>query len=210
MEIKGLYKLKREDEEKLIQTYKEAFADYPKLMVAFPDKRAKEAALEASLRYYVAYDMEYGEAFALDPSINEGVCLVYSKDMTYTEEKHIQAGSYSPEYKAAMAQLTEEEQQCRVALFDELDRLEEQVDIPEPHLYADFLGVRPACQRQGRGHKLMEAVCAFAKEEGLPIMLFTNTDDDVAFYQSLGFRVIDVVHSEKFGFTNTYLIKEAK
>ena len=57
MEIKGLYKLKREDEEKLIQTYKEAFADYPKLMVAFPDKRAKEAALEASLRYYVAYDM---------------------------------------------------------------------------------------------------------------------------------------------------------
>ena len=210
MEIKGLYKLKREDEEKLIQTYKDAFADYPKLMVAFPDKRVKEAALEATLRYYVAYDLEYGEAFALDENVNEGVCLVYSQDMTYTEEKHIQAGSYSPEYKAAMAQLTQEEQQRRIDLFDELDRLEELVDIPQPHLYADFLGVRQACQKQGWGHRLMSAVCDFAKEQGLPIMLFTNTDDDVAFYESLGFRVIDVVHSEEFGFTNTYLIKEAE
>lgn len=210
MEIKGLYQLKREDEEKLIQTFQDAFTYYPKLMTAFPDKKTKEAALEATLRYYVAYDMEYGQAFALDEEINEGVCLVYSQDMNYTEERHIRAGSYSQEYKAAMARLTEEEQQRRIELFDELDRLEEQVDIPYPHLYADFLGVKEAYQKQGRGRRLMTAVCDFAKEEGLPIMLFTNTDDDVAFYESLGFYVIGVVHSDEFVFTNTYLVKEAR
>lgn len=210
MEIKGLYKLKKQDQEKLIQTYKDAFTYYPKLMETFPEKETREAALEATLRYYVAYDMEYGDAFALDEEVNEGVCLVYSQDMDYTEEKHIRAGSYSPQYKAAMAKLTEEEQQRRVELFDELDRLEKDVDIPHPHLYADFLGVREACQKQGRGRKLMGAVCEFAKEQGLPIMLFTNTAEDVAFYESLGFKVIDVVHSEEFGFTNTYLVREAK
>ena len=97
IEIKGLYKLKKTDQEKLIQTYMDAFQDYPKMMKAFPDKAVKTAALEATLRYYVAYDMEYGGAFALDHEIREGVCLVHSEEMHYTEERHKKAGSYSPE-----------------------------------------------------------------------------------------------------------------
>ena len=39
MEIKGLYKLKKTDQEKLIQTYMDAFQDYPKMMKAFPDMK---------------------------------------------------------------------------------------------------------------------------------------------------------------------------
>lgn len=208
MEIKGLYKLQKQDLSKLVQTYKDAFKYYPKLMRAFPDERVKEAALEATLWYYTAYDLEYGEAFALDEEVNEGVCVVYSEEMHYTEKRHIQAGSYSPGYKDAMARLTKEEQQRRLALFEELDRLEDQIDIPEPHLYVDFLGVKEEYQKQGRGRKLMNAVCDLAIKEDLPIMLFTNTPEDVAFYESLGFVVIEVVHSKKFGFSNTYLIKE--
>lgn len=208
MEIEGLYKLQKQDLNKLVQTYKDAFKYYPKLMLAFPEEEVKEAALEATLWYYTAYDLEYGEAFALDEEINECVCVVYSDEMHYTEARHIQAGSYSFEYKEAMARLTEEEQQRRVDLFEELERLEEHIEIPEPHLYVDFLGVREAYQKQGRGRKLMNAVCDLAAKEALPIMLFTNTPEDVAFYESLGFVVIEVVHSEQFGFSNTYLIKE--
>lgn len=208
MEIKGLYKLTRQEEEKLIHTYMDAFKYYPKMMNAFPDKEDREAALEATLRYYVAYDMEYGAAFSLDENVNEGVCVVYSKDMNYSQQRHEKAGSFSPEYKAAMAKLTKEQQEKREALFDELDRLEGEIDLPSPHLYADFLGVREECQKQGRGRKLMGAVCDFAASQGLPIMLFTNTPEDVAFYESLGFQVVHVVKSDQFGFVNTYLVKE--
>ncbi|MCB6993490.1 GNAT family N-acetyltransferase [bacterium 210820-DFI.6.37] len=208
MEIKELYKLEKQDQEKLILTFMDAFRAYPKLTRAFPEKAAKDAALEATLRYYVAYDMEYGAAFSTDEEIKDGVCIVHSDDMEYTKERHIKAGSYSPEYQAAMDRLSLPQQQRRVELFDELDQLEKEISIPFPHLYADFLGVREAFQRQGRGRKLMRAVCDYAQKQGLPVMLFTNTDEDVAFYQSLGFKVIGIVESDRFGFINTYLLKE--
>lgn len=209
MEIEGLYKLTRADEEKLIETFADAFQHYPKLMAAFPKKETRLAAVEATLRYYTAYDMEYGHAFALDEKIQEGVCLVHSDEMHYTKERHEQAGSYSPAYWAAMEKLTETEQEQWEALFDELDALEKGIELPEPHLYVDFLGVKSACQHQGRGRKLMAAVCEYAKKLELPLMLFTNTEEDVAFYKSLGFQVVGIVRSENFGFVNTYLVKEA-
>ena len=52
----------------------------------------------------------------------------------------------------------------------------------------------------------MTQVCRYADEVGLPVMLFTNTADDVKFYQSLGFDVIGETSSEKLGFVNTYML----
>ena len=57
---------------------------------------------------------------------------------------------------------------------------------------------------------MMKKVCGYADSVSLPIMLFTNTEADVAFYQSLGFRTIGETASEKFGFTNTYLLYEPR
>ena len=210
MELKGLYKLKKEDREKLVQTYKDAFKDYPKLRMAFPDADKKAAALEASLRFYTAYDMEYGEAFSTDENILDGICVVHSDDMNYTEERYNQAGCYSDEYHAAMDILFEEDKQTREALFDEMDAREAELEIPRPHIYADFLGVRSDVQQQGRGRKLMGAACDYAASLGLPLMLFTNTDEDVAFYQSMGFKILAEVHFEKYGFTSTYMLKEVE
>lgn len=209
MEISGLYKLSRQQEERLIQTFLSAFQTYPKLEPAFPDPEAKAAALEATLRFYTAYDMEYGQAFSLDGEVNEGVCIVHSDDMNYTEERYQKAGCYGAPYQAAVEKLTQEQRQKRDALFRELDQLEETVDLPYPHLYVDFLGVREAYQHQGRGRKLMSAVCRYAREQQLPLMLFTNTQADVDFYRSLGFHVAGLVKSKEFGFTNTYLVKDA-
>ena len=56
--------------------------------------------------------------------------------------------------------------------------------------------------------RLMTNVCSYADSVRLPLMLFTNTADDVRFYQSLGFKIIGETSSKKFGFTNTYLIYE--
>jgi GNAT superfamily N-acetyltransferase len=179
-------------------------------MTAFPDKEKKDAALEATLRFYTAYDMEFGAAYSTDETVKDGVCFGHSDEMGYTEERYRQAGSYSPEYEAAMARLNDEDKQRRLDLFDELDRLEAELDIPRPHIYADFLGVREEVQHQGRGRRLMTAVCEYAQSLGLPVMLFTNTEEDVAFYQSMGFHIIGVARSEKFGFVNTYLLKEVQ
>lgn len=204
--IPGLYKTKRSDYEKIYTTLISAFKKYPKMLTAFPDDHTREAAIEATIRYYAAYDLRYGSGFSLDNSINEVAIIVHSDEMRYSFIRHLLSGSYSIGYKAAMNRLNKNDRIKRLRLFDELDRLEATVDIPRPHIYLDFLGVEEKHQHQGRGRKLMDKICKYADDTCLPIMLFTNTDEDIAFYQSLGFRIIGITHSEEFGFTNTYLL----
>ena len=104
-----------------------------------------------------------------------------------------------------MNKLTRAERQVRIDLFNELERLEKDINLPEPHIYVDFLGVSKDYQHQGRGKKLMACICRYADSLKLPLMLFTNTADDVKFYQNLGFNITGETSSEKFGFVNTYL-----
>lgn len=206
--ILGLHKVSKSEREKLYTTLIDAFGEYPKMRAAFSEEKSQMAALEATIRYYAAYDTHYGSAFSLDENINEAVVLVYSDDMKYTLFRHIISGSYSKQYRAAMNKLSKSDRNRRIQLFNELDRLETTVDIPRPHIYLDFLGVKSDCQHQGRGRKLMTSVCSFADSMQLPIMLFTNTDEDVAFYQSLGFNIIGITSSEEFKFINTYMLYE--
>lgn len=210
IDIPQLYKLKSSDSEQLILIYMNAFEEYPKMMNTFTDKRTRLLALEATLRYYTAYDLKYGYGFSLDENVHEAALLVHSDDMNYTLFKHLRAGSYSSSYRKVMRKLSKEERKMRIRLFEELDRLEKEMVIPSPHLYVDFLGVEEKFQHQGRGRKLMTQICSYADDVNLPIMLFTNTEDDVKFYKSLGFHVIGETSSEKFGFTNTYLVYTPK
>ncbi len=206
LQIPGLYRIPGCDYEKIIKIYMDAFRSYPKLMSSFPDEEARIAALEATLRFYVMYDLRYGAAFSLDESICEACIIVHSDNMKYSVPKHLLSGSYGRGYRTAMKKLTRQERKKRIQLFDELDRLEADVKIPTPHIYVDFLGVAGSYQHQGRGRRLMSLICAYADEVKLPVMLFTNTDEDVTFYQSLGFDIIEITSSEKFGFTNTYML----
>lgn len=206
IKIPQLYEIKHTDQEKLIKTYMSAFREYPKLMNVFPDTQKRLYALEATLRYYTAYDLTYGSGFSIDENVNEAVIAVHSSQMHYSFLRHLRAGSYSRGYRNAMKSLSGSDRSRRTELFKELDRLEKNVKVPSPHIYVDFLGVAEQYQHQGRGRKLMSYICRYADSHGLPVMLFTNTADDIRFYQSLGFNIIGQTSSEKFGFTNTYML----
>jgi GNAT superfamily N-acetyltransferase len=62
----------------------------------------------------------------------------------------------------------------------------------EPLWYLDQLGVDPARQAEGLGKALVRFGLARAADAGLPAFLETATERNVLFYQSLGFRVVDV------------------
>jgi len=206
LQIPGLYRIKKIDRENMFRTFLSAFRSYPKLLQAFPDDRERLPAVEATIRFYGSYDFRYGVGFSLDEELREAVLMVHSDDMGYSLLRHLAAGSYGKAYRRVMGMLSESDRRKWTALFAEMDRLETEVDIPRPHLYLDYLGVRREYQHQGRGRMLMEKICRYADRVGLPVMLFTNTSEDVAFYESLGFRVIGRTSSERFGFTNTYML----
>jgi GNAT superfamily N-acetyltransferase len=60
-----------------------------------------------------------------------------------------------------------------------------------PYWYLQFAGVAPGAQGKGLGGAAIRAGLKRAKAAGCPAYLETDKADNVAIYQSLGFRVID-------------------
>jgi GNAT superfamily N-acetyltransferase len=62
---------------------------------------------------------------------------------------------------------------------------------PEPHLYLWYLGADPGAQRSGGGRALLARLAEHADERGLPTYLETMNPDNVPYYRSAGFAVVD-------------------
>lgn len=204
-EIRGLTRIK--DKDKVITTLMSAFIDFPKLTKGFPERGRRAIAVEATLRFYVAYYMRYGGAYALNDKCQEVVIITTSTRRKGSKLKYIIAGSYSKRYKNTLLKLTEQERQTRIELFNEMDQMETDIKFPPKYIFVSFLGVKPEYQRQGKGRALMERIINYSKGKNLPVMLFTNEPKTVEFYQSLGFKIVGITSSKKFQFINIYLVK---
>lgn len=206
-EITELHKLTEEEMADAYEMMMRSFRNYPKLIGTFPDWDDRQAAIEMVLRYYGAFDFEYGNAYSLDESISEVLMIMFSEEVDYSEERLAAAGCDSEEFRRAASRLSEENVKRWWDFFDELDRTEAELEtIPEKYLYADFLCVSDEVQGQGRGSRIIQAACRYADEIGLPLMLFTNGEEDIRFYRKNGFKVIGVTTSEEFGLENTYVM----
>lgn len=205
IEIKELYKIKESEYEAVYQMLLEAFAKYPKLQVAFPDEKTRMVAIEMVLRFYGQYDLTYGAGFSLDENLNEAVFMMHSDYVGFSDEMARAAGCYSEVFQSLSSRLSKEDVARWEGVFEELDQKEAALNLPKPYLYLDFVAVRRNLQGEGRGSRLIQAVCSYAREQGLPVMLFTNGEEDVAFYKKNGFRIVGVTRSETYGFENTYM-----
>ncbi len=208
-EIKELHKLTEEELAKSYDMMIRSFRNYPKLIGTFPDWDDRQAAIEMVLRYYSPFDFKYGSAYSLDETVSEVLMIMFSEEVDYSEERFAAAGCDSEAFRAAASRLSEENVKRWWDFFDELDRTEAELEtIPERYLYADFLCVSDEVQGQGRGSRIIQAACRYADEIGLPLMLFTNGEEDIHFYQKNGFKIIGVTKSEEFGLENTYVMYE--
>ena len=69
----------------------------------------------------------------------------------------------------------------------------------EPHWYLSTLATDPPKQRQGVGRSLIAPGLARCDEMGLPVYLETQKIENVAYYQSMGFDVMEEVDIPKGG-----------
>ncbi|MGN0702026.1 MAG: GNAT family N-acetyltransferase [Lentihominibacter sp.] len=206
IEIEGLYRVKENELPDLFETMSRAFGDYPKLSGMFPDPEEKNLAVKMVVEYYGRFDFMAGRFYSLDESIREGIAVLHSDDVAYTEENFKAAGSYNDNFRRCARELGESGVKRWFAFFDEVDRLESQLELPKEYIYVDFLAVAPEVQGEGRGGRLVDALIAKANELSLPIMLFTNGEKDVRFYEKHGFRVLAVTRSEEYSLENVYMV----
>lgn len=59
-----------------------------------------------------------------------------------------------------------------------------------PHWYLAGIGVDPAARRQGIGTALLQPGLEGARRDGLPCLLLTNNEVNLAFYAGHGFEVV--------------------
>jgi ribosomal protein S18 acetylase RimI-like enzyme len=62
---------------------------------------------------------------------------------------------------------------------------------PEPHLFVWQLAAHPTAQRQGVGRALLSRVLEEGERRGTPVYLDTTNPDNVPYYASHGFRVVE-------------------
>ena len=68
--------------------------------------------------------------------------------------------------------------------------------MPEPHWYVSAVGVDPQHQGKGLGSTLMRHGITRADRGEMPIYVETEVQENVDFYQQLGFEVIEVLNPE--------------
>jgi ribosomal protein S18 acetylase RimI-like enzyme len=61
---------------------------------------------------------------------------------------------------------------------------------PGPHWYLAGIGVEPESQRRGVGSALLAPGLEAARSAGVPAVLLTNNEVNLAFYEANGFRVV--------------------
>lgn len=193
---------------KVVEVLKDALSEYPKLMAVFPNEYIRTAALEATLWYYGAFDMHYGKAYTLSEEADEVALIVESKEARYSKGRCMKAGSYSIEYQEAKEKMGVDDRKKRLKFIKELNKLEKKVKFPKEFLYIDFFGVSKEKQGQGKGGELMDKIIAYADKRKLPLLLFTNTARAKNFYEGKGFKVVDTIVSEKFGFESSYMQRD--
>lgn len=204
-DIKGMVQIR--DKEKVISTLISAFTDYPQLTRAFPDRSRRMIVTEASLRFYVAFGMKYGDAYALSEACQGVAVVISSSKRKVSKLKYFLAGSYSRKYKNTISRLTEEEQRIRTELFQEMTQMETEIKFPSKYIYLSHLGVKTEHQGQGIGSAIMDRIIDYGEKKKLPVVLFTNEPEGVGFYQNMGFKIMGITSSKKFQFINIYLIK---
>jgi len=71
--------------------------------------------------------------------------------------------------------------------------------MPQPHWYLSAIGVDPDRQGSGLGSTLVKAGMERARQAGKSVYLETETPGNVAFYERLGFRVVEEIEAVGIG-----------
>ena len=160
-------------------------ADYPAFRHVFADPRRRAKALPAFFRTTVRDAIPYGSVLAVadgDRVLATAVWLPPGR-FPWTPWRKLRAAPGLARVMAAAPRA--------FPTFVRYGANIEAAHRDQPHWYLVVLSVRPECQRQGLGSRLVEPILERADRDGLPCRLETSDAANIDFYQRFGFEVRD-------------------
>jgi len=163
-----------------------AFQDYPLSAYFIPDdsmRRRKQVLMFQSL---VRQGVTCGEAYATSAKL-EGVAVWFRSDTRRgTFWSNILSGHFL--FPILLGSGTVSRQKA----YGEYATSVRKRQAPFPHWHLQLLGIDPVYQGKGYASVLLKSVFERIDKEGLPCFLETQAEKNVALYEHLGFRVVEV------------------
>lgn len=178
-----------------------AFHDTAQWSAVFPDDGVRRRKLPQMFAGTVSLVFAAGGVAERTPGF-EGIALWLPPGRSIGFRAMVKSGFASARFAVtppfpSMRRLT-----AMVRRFDELHKRQ----MPGPHWYLMVLGVDPAHHRRGHGSTLVAHGVQRADAAGLPTYVETESGPNVAFYEALGFEVLDEVLIDAYDLPFTLLI----
>ena len=186
-QIENLYKVQKKDIPKAGVVLADAFQHDAVWRMFFKD----EATIDQRGTLYespIKYCCKYGDVYASSEHL-EGIAAWTSGDRAdMTIWRLIRSGAIISGMKALRACTRLALKQSEIFKPLEADRkanMEGRI-----YIYLMIVGVAAKFQGKGYGKKLLEALIEESEQAGIPIYTETQTEENVRFYEGLGFRPI--------------------
>jgi GNAT superfamily N-acetyltransferase len=162
-----------------------AFADDPFFTFSIPDSATRMEHLPPFFETCLRYGTMYGRVFGAGrtPGVIHGVAWWYRFPEFHYDESRAQAAGFG-EIDRLLGDGSK-----RIELVSRAVDLEMERTLPQPRANLDQIGVDPSAQGSGIGSALVRHVVEEAASEGLPVALWTDSQENVSFYQHHGFDV---------------------
>lgn len=195
MESDRLYRVQKDDVEKLKKLLTECFAGDPLYCGLIPDEETRKRLLPELFECDMEEFFETCEIYADSPELNS-ILVVDDESEPYSPFHY-----YLAEAAALLktdGYLIKEDPSLKTFwnFFQGRDYLNSRWTDQlhqEERLHIIYLAVRPTMQHHGISTVLLKEAMDYADKNGLMISLETHNERNVAFYQHFGFKVFGIV-----------------
>lgn len=177
--------LSRELADRAAITLERAFSADPMFQWLFPDPLRRSRSLKILNRVPIDYGMRRGRVTHSEDG--RAVAIWFPPGQPVTVGGMIRSGFLGVPLRIGVRPF---------ARFMRANGVMERIhkrEMPEPHWYLLIVGVDPELQGRGLGSELVREGLARADEMDSPCYLETSDERNLAFYQRLGFRVLEKV-----------------
>jgi ribosomal protein S18 acetylase RimI-like enzyme len=181
--VSAISPLQRSALDRAAITLERAFSTDPMFTWVFPDPATRPAALQRFMRLPLEYGLRYGRVTTSHDA--KAACVWIPPGPGITIPRMIRSGMLGVAFRTGFGPFGK-----FMIANETMDKIHK-TRVAEPHWYLMVVGVDPERQSQGVGSAIVREGLGFADRDSTPCYLETSEPRNLAFYERLGFIVLE-------------------
>jgi ribosomal protein S18 acetylase RimI-like enzyme len=186
-DISSLYKISDKEIDKASQVLADGFSEDPLMKNLFRGNN-KQQGIQTAVKMFLKYYQKYGAIYADSKDIKGVIIIAQDKESFMSFDKMLVSGAIIPALKLIF--ISGFDGISRTIALASLDDLRKEYHQKNSFIYIQMLGVAKKNQGKGIGKTLLNATFEKSKQLKLGVYLETESENNVRFYNKLGFETI--------------------